>query len=124
MHIPVVIDFSNDNKDFHTMYFPAPLLLVNGYNNGGKLGSISVTIGVDKTGNNVSSKVGEGDVTFPFSSSDYNHRRGELSGYSHSTYNKLNKFGAGIVSTSVKVNLLNGAATKTLVRVFFDEAAK
>lgn len=124
MHIPVVIDFSNDNKDFHTMYFPAPLLLVNGYNNGGKLGNISVAIGVDKTGNNVSSKIGEGDVTFPFSSSDYNHRRGELSGYSHSTYNKLNKFGAGIVSTSVKVNLLNGAATKTLVRVFFDEAAK
>lgn len=117
IHMPVVIDHDSGNDSFFEMYFPAPLLMLSSFNEGGKLGSVSVKLS-DK---NVT--VGK-DAIFPFASNHYNHKTGIISGFNQAAYKGLNSTEGGIQSTDISVSFPKGVNTQSFIRLFFDRSVQ
>lgn len=117
IHMPVVIDHDSGNDSFFEMYFPAPLLMLNSFNEGGKLGSVSVKLS-DK---NVT--VGK-DAIFPFASNHYNHKTGIISGFNQTAYKGLKLTDGGLQSTDISVSFPKGVNTQSFIRLFFDRSAQ
>ena len=117
IHVPVVIDYNSENDSFFVMYFPAPLLLLNSFNQGGKLGSVQVKLG-EKT-----CKVGQ-TATFPFSGKHYNHTSGTITGYNQQAYKALKTNDGGVSATQITVSFPKGVNTDCFIRLFFDKSVE
>ena len=117
IHVPVVIDYNSENDSFFVMYFPAPLLLLNSFNQGGKLGSVQVKLGEK------SCKVGQ-QATFPFSGNHYNHTSGTITGYNQQAYKALKTNDGGVSATQITVSFPKGVNTDCFIRLFFDKSVE
>ena len=94
-----------DRNAIHTIYFPIPLLLTNTFNT---LGKIIVNAGEKYV------TVGEGDCSYPFANSKFNHLNSSLEGFTPQYVKDIVSDSSRVLETKDKVSVVYNSKTYSL----------
>lgn len=115
IHCPIVLDSPFTPEQFHIISIPNPLIMLYDFK---QLATVSVQV-VDKT-KSQTVNVGQGGVSFPFSSNKYNHKTGVITGFNDSAFNNMAS-GEVLAFTDSQTNFISDFC---FVRLFISKDAE